>query len=120
MLCHLLKCNKINYTKNYNFTFICRSSPYNDEKKHNKGRKLNKMSPFLNSGSSEFFEKNPYLNNDHKSTYNMTSKIKFKGTPFIPSSTIKNVSNISVLIFFIHFRRRQYIIILYNVINQYD
>lgn len=43
-------------------------------------------------GPGQFFEKNPYFNNDQKPTYNMISKTNFKGTPFVPSSTIKNVS----------------------------
>jgi len=47
------------------------------------------------AGPGEFFEKNPYFSNDQKSTYNMISKTKFKGTQFVPSSTIKNVSMIS-------------------------
>jgi len=81
---------------NYKKIFICRSSPYNDVKKHNIKDKLNKTSPFLTGGSYEFFEKNPYFSNDHKSTYNYTiSKPKFKGTPFVPPSTINHVSSIS-------------------------
>jgi len=63
-------------------------------KKHNKKDKLNKTSPFLTGGSYEFFDKNPYFSNDQKSIYNMISKPKFKGTPFVPPSTIHHVSNI--------------------------
>ncbi|CAH1710500.1 unnamed protein product [Aphis gossypii] len=70
-----------------------KSSPYNDVKEHNKKDKLNKTSPFLMGGPGQFFEKNPYFNNDQKPTYNMISKTNFKGTPFVPSSTIKNFGN---------------------------
>ncbi|XP_060842831.1 cilia-and flagella-associated protein 96-like [Rhopalosiphum padi] len=70
-----------------------KSSPYNDVKEHNKKDKLNKTSPFLMAGPGEFFEKNPYFSNDQKPTYNMISKTKFKGTQFVPSSTIKNFGN---------------------------
>jgi len=87
----MVNCNKINYKK----ILICRSNPYNDVKKHNKTDKLNKTSPFLTGGSHEFFEKNPYFSNDQKLTYNMILKPKFKGTPFVPPSTINHVSNIS-------------------------
>lgn len=64
-------------------------------KKQNIKDKLNKASPFLTGGSYEFFEKNPYFSDDQKPTYNKISKTKFKGTPFLPPSTINNVSNIS-------------------------
>lgn len=95
---------------NYKKILIFRSSPYNDVKKLNKKDKLNKTSPFLTGGSYEFFEKNPYFSNDQKSTYNIVSKPKFKGTPFVPPSTINHVSNIlrtilchTFLVFILHF-----------------
>ncbi|XP_060863656.1 cilia-and flagella-associated protein 96-like [Metopolophium dirhodum] len=70
-----------------------KSSPYNDVKKHNIKDRLNKTSPFLTGGSYEFFEKNPYFSNDQKSTYNTITKPKFKGTPFVPPSTINHIGN---------------------------
>lgn len=63
-------------------------------KKHDRKDKLNKTSPFLMAGTCEFFDKNPYLDNDQKPTYKKITKTKFKGTPFVPSSAINHVSNI--------------------------
>jgi len=64
-------------------------------KKNDMKDKLNKTSPFLMGSACEFFDKNPYFSNDQKPTYKKITKTKFKGTPFLPSSAINHVSNIS-------------------------
>lgn len=81
-------------------------------KKHDRKDKLNKTSPFLTAGACEFFDKNPYFDDDPKPTYNKITKTKFKGTPFVPSSTINHVSNIS--------RSNIYILLVFNINLQFD
>lgn len=58
----------------------------------------NKAAPFLIPGFGEYFDKNPYFIADIKSTYKKTSKEKFIGKPFLPPSTTKYVSHVSVVL----------------------
>lgn len=56
-----------------------------------KKKKKEKITPFLFCGTGSFFEKNPYSSSFNKPTYIMKYPPKFKGTVFLPSSSIKNV-----------------------------
>lgn len=71
-----------------------RPCPYDDVKKYS-GRKNNtiKTTPFLSGGPGAFFQKNPYFCEDIKPTYKISYRTKYKGTVFVPPSTIKHVSD---------------------------
>ncbi|XP_050424674.1 UPF0602 protein C4orf47 homolog [Adelges cooleyi] len=87
-------------TRGPGYTDIClnpfpeyKPSPYDDRKQLKNVKEDKKVVPFLGGGTGGYFDKSAYFNDDIKPTYKKVFEIKFKGTPFIPSSPIKNVGN---------------------------